>query len=71
VAVITTIITLFFITWAYSMFEWALRRPQTMPGLGLPLWISQASIAMAAVGCFAYAVRDAVSAGMALIGRRS
>lgn len=61
VATITAIICAFFIYWAYRMFAWGLMRPQTTPALRLPLWIPQASIMLAAVGCFAYALRDLIA----------
>lgn len=73
VAVLTAVITGFFLFWTYSMFEWAFRRPQTMPALGLPLWVSQASMGVAALGCAAYALRDVVTAACAVFrgGARS
>lgn len=62
VAVITLIVTLFFIVWTYFMFAWGLQRPQTTQGLGIPLWIPQLAILAAALGCTAYAIRDIVDA---------
>lgn len=58
IAAITTIICALFVYWGYEMFAWGLQRPQTTPALRLPLWIPQLSIMIAAIGCFAYAVRD-------------
>ncbi|WP_211217853.1 TRAP transporter small permease [Fodinicurvata sediminis] len=58
IAFITTIICALFVYWGYEMLAWGLQRPQTTPALRLPLWIPQLSIVIAAVGCFAYALRD-------------
>lgn len=62
VAVITIVVTVFFIVWTYWMFSWGLKRPQATPAYGIPLWILQVPILLAAVGCFLYAVRDLVGA---------
>ena len=62
IAVMTIVITCFFMVWAYYMFTWGMRRPQTTPAYQIPLWIPQFAIGVAAVGCFAYALRDAISA---------
>lgn len=58
IAAITTVVCALFVYWGYEMFAWGLQRPQTTPALRLPLWIPQLSIMIAAIGCFAYAVRD-------------
>jgi TRAP-type C4-dicarboxylate transport system permease small subunit len=65
-AAVTAVITAFFIYWSYRMFLWGIARPQTTPALRLPLWIPQIAIMLAAVGCFAYAVRDLLGAVRAL-----
>jgi TRAP-type C4-dicarboxylate transport system permease small subunit len=62
VAAITLGATVFFIVWAYWMLSWGVQRPQTTPTLGLPLWLSQASIAFCAFGCAGFALRDLVQA---------
>lgn len=62
IAVLTVVITCFFMVWAYYMFTWGMKRPQTTPAYQIPLWIPQVAIGVAAVGCFAYAVRDTVQA---------
>jgi len=56
----TSIVCIFFIVWSWKMLSWGMRRPQTTPGLSIPLWLPQAAIMLAAVTCFAYAVRDTV-----------
>lgn len=56
----TSIVCVFFIIWSWKMLSWGMRRPQSTPGLSIPLWLPQASIMLAAVTCFAYAVRDTV-----------
>ncbi|WP_272006504.1 TRAP transporter small permease [Roseovarius sp. ZX-A-9] len=69
IATLTIIITIFFIVWAYWMFSWGLKRPQTTPAYQIPLWVPQMAIGLAAVGCFCYAVRDFIVALLKL--RRS
>ncbi|MFX0541085.1 TRAP transporter small permease [Roseovarius sp. S4756] len=69
IATLTIVITIFFIVWAYWMFSWGLKRPQTTPAYQIPLWVPQMAIGLAAVGCFCYAVRDFVTALLKL--RRS
>lgn len=61
VAVVTIVVSAFFILWAYRMLAWGFERPQTTPVLGIPLWLPQAAIMAAAVGSFCYAVRDLIS----------
>ncbi len=62
VAALTLSATVFFMVWAYWMLSWGIQRPQTTPALGLPLWLSQASIVFCAFGCAGFAVRDLVQA---------
>ncbi|WP_397544338.1 TRAP transporter small permease subunit [Roseovarius salis] len=62
IAVLTIVVTCFFMVWAYYMFTWGMKRPQTTPAYQIPLWIPQFAIGAAAVGCCAYAIRDAVQA---------
>ena len=62
IATLTIIITIFFIVWAYWMFSWGLKRPQTTPAYQIPLWVPQMAIGLAAIGCFCYAVRDFIAA---------
>lgn len=66
VACVTLVITLFFAVLAVRMLAWGMNRPQSTPGLGIPLWIPQSSIMMAAAGCSLYALRDIVRAARAL-----
>lgn len=61
VSVIVAVICACFMYWAYRMLSWGLVRPQRTPELSIPLWVSQASILIASVGCFCYAVRDVLS----------
>nr|WP_320136069.1 TRAP transporter small permease [uncultured Amphritea sp.] len=58
VSLITIITCIFFMTWAYKLLGWAIKRPQSTPGLNLPLIIPQAAIIVASVFCFIYGVRD-------------
>jgi TRAP-type C4-dicarboxylate transport system permease small subunit len=69
VAAITLSATVFFIVWAWWMMSWGIERPQTTPTLGLPLWLSQASIVFCAFGCAGFALRDLVQAIIRLRGR--
>jgi len=69
VAAITLSATVFFIVWAFWMLSWGIQRPQTTPALGLPLWLSQASILFCALGCAGFALRDLVQSITRLRGR--
>ena len=62
IASVTVAITGFFIVWAYRMLSWGMVRPQTTPALRIPLWVPQAAIMIAALGTFAYAIRDLLQA---------
>lgn len=62
VAAITTMLCAFFIRWSYEMVAWGLQRPQTTVTLHIPLWIPQLAIVAAAIGSFAYALRDLLQA---------
>ncbi len=66
VAAITLSATVFFIVRALWMLSWGIQRPQTTAALGLPLWLSQASIVFCAFGCAGFALRDLVQAIMEL-----
>jgi TRAP-type C4-dicarboxylate transport system permease small subunit len=70
VALVTLVVALFFVAWTYWMFAWGMKRPQTTPGLGIPLWAPQLAILAASVGCTAYALRDVRAAALTLMGRR-
>ncbi|MCZ7675532.1 MAG: TRAP transporter small permease [Roseovarius sp.] len=69
IALLTVVITCFFMVWAYYMFAWGVQRPQSTPAFRIPLWVPQLAIGVAAVGCFAYALRDAVGAVRRLAGK--
>lgn len=69
VAAITIVVTIFFIVWTYWMFSWGIQRPQSTPAYGIPLWILQVPIVVAAVGCFGYAVRDFIDAARTWLQR--
>lgn len=60
IAAITFAICLFFVVLAYRMLAWGMRRPQSTPGMGIPLWLPQASIMLAAIGCSCYSLRDLI-----------
>jgi len=61
VALIMVATTLFFIYLAWRMMSFAIKRPQTTPGLGLPELIPLSAVALASIGCFAYAMRDLIT----------
>ncbi len=61
VASIVVVICACFVYWSYRMLSWGMVRPQRTPELGIPLWISQASIMVASIGCFCYALRDFIA----------
>lgn len=61
IALITLVICIFFVVLAWRMLAWGMRRPQSTPGMGIPLWLPQASIMVAALGCTCYALRDLIS----------
>ncbi|WP_306152443.1 TRAP transporter small permease [Roseovarius sp. MMSF_3281] len=62
IAVLTIVVTCFFIVWSYYMFTWGMKRPQSTPAYQIPLWLPQLAIGIAAIGCFSYALRDAIDA---------
>lgn len=61
---ITLAVALFFALISVRMLQWGIQRPQSTPGLGIPLWIPQSSIMLAAAGCCLYALRDMVCAAL-------
>ncbi|MEX6504624.1 TRAP transporter small permease [Pseudomonas zhanjiangensis] len=61
ISLISFLICLFFVVLAYRMLSWGIRRPQSTPGMGIPLWLPQASIMLAAVGCSCYSLRDLIA----------
>jgi len=62
ISLITFLICIFFVVLAWRMLAWGMRRPQSTPGMGIPLWLPQASIMLAAVGCTCYSLRDLICA---------
>ena len=56
----------FFTLLAWRMLKWGFDHPQTTPGLGIPLWIPQLAILVAAIGSGLYALRDVVLAARGL-----
>lgn len=69
VSAISLGITLAFIYWTYRMLAWGFKLPQTTPALDIPLYVPQFAIAVAAVGCASYALRDLIRAIAKLSGR--
>lgn len=62
VACITLAATAFFTLLAWRMMKWGFGHPQTTPGMGIPLWVPQSAILVAAIGSGLYALRDIVLA---------
>jgi TRAP-type transport system small permease protein len=62
IAVLTLVVTAFFVVWAYRMFSWGFERPQVTPAYRIPLYVPQLAIGVAAVGCLCYAIRDLLEA---------
>lgn len=61
IALIMVATTVFFMYLSWRMFSFAIKRPQTTPGLGLSELIPLSAIMLASVGCFAYAIRDLIT----------
>lgn len=62
VAVIVLLLGIFVLSLARDMLGWSFRRPQTTPGLGIPLLAGQSAIVFAAAATTLYALRDVVAA---------
>lgn len=58
ISFITLAICIFFVVLSYRMLAWGMRRPQSSPGMGIPLWLPQASIMLTAIGCTCCSLRD-------------
>lgn len=71
VGCVTFAATAFFTLLAWRMLQWSFDHPQTTPGMGIPLWIPQSAILVAAVGSGLYALRDIVLAGFSLASART
>lgn len=56
--VISFIIMLFFIRWAWGLVDWGIKRPQTTPILYLPWLIPMVSIFVASILIASYSLRD-------------
>ena len=44
------------------MLAWGIARPQLSPAYRIPVWVAQVPIAVAAMGCLVYALRDLLRA---------
>jgi TRAP-type C4-dicarboxylate transport system permease small subunit len=60
IALVTLMVSTFFVFLTYRMLKWGLHRPQHTPGLSIPLWWPQSAILFGSVGCSLYALRDLV-----------
>jgi TRAP-type transport system small permease protein len=61
VALIMVATTVFFIYLSWRMLGFALKRPQTTPGLNIPELIPLSAVVLASIGCFVYALRDLIT----------
>ncbi|MBE0465339.1 MAG: TRAP transporter small permease [Halomonadaceae bacterium] len=59
--VISILMAGLFISWSNELFQWALKRNQTTPVFSIPIYVSQASLLIAAVFMTLYLVRDLVN----------
>lgn len=57
-ALISLVIMLFFVRWAWGLVDWGIKRPQTTPILYLPWVISMLSIFVASILMTLYGIRD-------------
>lgn len=55
---VSVVMAVFFVAWSYSLFSWGFERGQVTPVFRLPQYISQASLLLASILLFLYAVRD-------------
>lgn len=64
-ALISTAISLFiaimFVTWAWDLFSWGVKKGQSTPVFGIPWWISQSSLFVASILFVLYLTRDLVN----------
>tara|TARA_R110002072_G_scaffold97728_8_gene214926 strand:+ start:1896 stop:2402 length:507 start_codon:yes stop_codon:yes gene_type:complete len=67
VSLIVLVLGVFFLSLSKDMIDWAIRRPQLTPGLGIPLFVGQAAIVVAAVLGFIYTLRDVIQAAVELM----
>lgn len=58
--VISLGVAVMFVTWAWDLLSFGLKRGQTTPVFGIPQWVSQASLFVAAVAFVIYLVRDLI-----------
>lgn len=61
IALIMVATTAFFIYLVWNLLGFAIKRPQSTAGLGIPEIIPLSAIALASIGCFSYALRDLIT----------
>ncbi|WP_138471534.1 TRAP transporter small permease [Poseidonocella sp. HB161398] len=57
---VSLVVALAFVTWSWSLVSFGLERGQSTPVFGIPWWVSQAALLVAAVLFVAYLLRDLV-----------
>jgi TRAP-type C4-dicarboxylate transport system permease small subunit len=67
VNIICLLITCFFVYWSWEMIAWTLQRPQKIPILGLPLWLAEIPILIAAFTAVIYSIRDVLNSAINII----
>lgn len=53
-------VAVMFVTWAWDLFAFGLKRGQTTPVFGIPQWVSQASLFIASIAFVIYLIRDLI-----------
>ncbi|GHB01419.1 TRAP transporter small permease [Modicisalibacter luteus] len=57
---LSLVIAVFFVVWSYSLFSWGFDQVQVTPVFRIPQYFSQASLLVASILLFCYALRDLV-----------
>lgn len=58
--VISLGVAVMFVTWAWDLLSFGLKRGQSTPVFGIPQWVSQASLFVASVAFVIYLIRDLI-----------
>ncbi|WP_165856254.1 TRAP transporter small permease [Marinobacter sp. JSM 1782161] len=58
---LSIVMAVFFVMWSYSLFQWGVDRGEKTPIFAIPVFISQASVFVAAILMTLYLLRDLIS----------
>lgn len=58
ISIIQLVITFIFAYWSWRMLSWGMRFTSKYPDFDIPIWVAQSAIALNAVGCIFYTLRD-------------